>query len=155
MMHIYRLERKQKIDSDIDTLWAFFSSPANLAVITPPDMNFKVTSPVSDDSIYAGQIITYTITPLLGIRLSWTTEITQVNDKVSFVDEQRKGPYKLWRHEHRFEQQENGILMTDIVDYALPFSLLGRMAHPIFIKKKLDEIFDFRYQQVELHFNRK
>jgi ligand-binding SRPBCC domain-containing protein len=78
-----------------------------------------------------------------------------VNDKVSFVDEQRKGPYKLWRHEHRFEQNDNGILMTDVVDYSLPLSFLGRLAHPIFVKKKLNDIFEFRYQQVEQLFNRK
>lgn len=83
------------------------------------------------------------------------TEISQVQNNVLFVDEQRKGPYKLWHHQHHFEQTDNGTLMTDIVHYRLPLSFLGTIAHSLFVRKMLGEIFDYRHQKVEELFNKK
>jgi ligand-binding SRPBCC domain-containing protein len=147
-MKIYTLKTKQIIPVTLDVAWDFFSSPKNLKTITPPYMGFDITSN-TDEKMYAGQIITYTVRPLLNIPMTWVTEITHVKDKEFFVDEQRFGPYALWHHKHFFKAVENGVEMTDQVDYALPLGLLGRIAHPIIVKNKLEEIFDFRYKKVE------
>jgi ligand-binding SRPBCC domain-containing protein len=152
-MRIYSLERKQLIRSDLQKVWNFFSNPANLATITPPELNFITTSKQETDKIYTGQIITYTITPIAGIKLKWTTEIGEVQDKALFVDEQKKGPYKYWHHEHRFEQTKEGVLMTDKLIYALPLGILGRFARSLFVRKMVEQIFDYRYRKIEELFN--
>lgn len=152
-MAIHKLVRTQLINSTIDELWDFFSSPANLATITPPYMNFRITSANEGKGIYTGQIITYKVSPLLGIPLSWATEITDVAHHDHFADVQKKGPYKLWHHQHFFEQKEDGVLMTDIVHYQLPMFWLGEIAHLVFIKRQLDDIFDYRYLKIEDIFN--
>ncbi len=112
-------------------------------------MNFKITSGDLPEEIYKGQIITYKVSPVLGIPLNWKTEITEVQKNKLFIDEQKKGPYKLWHHEHHFEQQKDGVLMTDEVHYALPLGPLGTLAHTLFVKKQLEEIFEFRRKKVE------
>jgi ligand-binding SRPBCC domain-containing protein len=101
------------------------------------------------ERMYEGLMIEYTVKPLFGIPMNWVTEIKTVKDLEFFVDEQRIGPYKIWHHEHHFKEVEGGVEMTDIVSYALPFGILGRMMHPIIVKKKLEEIFDFRFKAVE------
>ena len=145
---MYQLKTKQTIPTDIETCWDFFSSPKNLKNITPDYMGFEVLVEVPE-KMYAGLMIEYEVKPLLGIPMKWITEITHVEQLKFFVDEQRKGPYKIWHHEHHFRQVENGIEMIDIVSYEIPFGLLGRLAHPIVVKKKLNEIFDYRFKKVE------
>lgn len=140
---VYKLKRVQVVKADIREVWNYFSNPANLKEITPKDMNFKVTSEIGD-KIYAGQIITYKVTPLWGITMDWTTEITHVEDQVRFVDEQRTGPYKIWHHEHHFSATGEGTEMTDLVHYALPYGGIGRIGHALIVKKKLSDIFDHR-----------
>lgn len=152
-MSFFKLERKQLIKCDIDTLWAFFADAGNLSAITPAYMNFIVTCEIPQGDVYAGQVITYKVSPLLGIPLSWMTEITHVERNKRFVDEQRVGPYKMWHHQHLFEQTDKGIMMTDIVHYSLPLGILGNIAHAVFVKKQLRDIFDYRYQQIEKRFN--
>lgn len=105
------------------------------------------------DKIYEGQLINYKISPVLGIPLSWVTEITIVREKELFIDEQRSGPYKLWRHQHHFQPVEGGVLMTDTVDYQVLFSFLGEIANILFVKARLEDIFEYRRQQVERIFN--
>lgn len=152
-MKIYKLQKQQFIKAPIQPVWDFFSSPENLAKITPPYMKLRVTSGVLPERTYAGQIITYKVSPILGIPLSWMTEITHVVQNKRFIDEQRFGPYKLWHHQHHFSEQDNGVLMTDIVHYALPLWFIGRLAHSLFIKKQLQGIFNYRYQVIEQEFN--
>lgn len=152
-MSIYKLERTQLINSDMDTLWQFFSNPKNLSAITPAYMNFRITSDITDHGIHAGQIITYKVSPILNIPLSWMTEITEVEQHKYFIDEQKKGPYQLWRHKHVFEEKEGKVLMTDIVHYQLPLGFMGNIAHTIFVKRQLQNIFDFRHQKIEAFFN--
>ena len=98
--------------------------------------------------MYAGLMIEYEVKPLMGIPMKWITEITHVDELKFFVDEQRKGPYKIWHHEHHFKQVENGIEMTDIVSYEVPFGILGKLAHPLIVKSKLNQIFDYRFKKV-------
>jgi ligand-binding SRPBCC domain-containing protein len=152
-MAMYSIQRRQLVKADVATLWAFFSDARNLAAITPAYMNFIITSKVPD-TIYAGQIITYKVSPLMGIPLNWMTEITHVEQHLRFVDEQRIGPYKLWHHEHSFETVEGGTIMTDTVYYALPLGILGRIAHGLFIKKQLKDIFDYRHKRIEEVFHK-
>lgn len=148
-MGVHSLERKQHINASIDDVWNFFSNPDNLADITPAYMNFRVLSGNEQKRIYSGQVITYKVSPLLGIPLFWMTEITHVVPGKLFVDEQRKGPYKLWHHQHHFEENDKGVLMTDIVHYRLPYWFVGEMAHSLFIRKQLNSIFDFRTEVVK------
>lgn len=152
---VYRLFREQQLNCDIDTAWKFFSSANNLSEITPKDMNFIVLTPMENDEIYEGMIIDYHVSPLLGIKLDWKTEITQVVFHKSFTDFQKKGPYKLWNHFHEFIPNEQGVLMRDTVDYELPFGFLGDIAHSLFVRKKLDHIFGYRYKVLEELFNQK
>lgn len=152
---MYRLFREQQLNCNIDKAWKFFSSAHNLSEITPKDMNFIVLTPMENDEIYEGMIIDYYVSPLLGIKMKWKTEITQVAFHKSFTDFQKKGPYKLWNHFHEFIPNEKGVLMRDIVDYELPFGFLGDIAHRLFVKKKLDHIFSYRYKVLEKLFNQK
>jgi ligand-binding SRPBCC domain-containing protein len=128
--------------------WDFFSSPKNLQVITPPYLGFEIQSELPE-KMYPGLFISYKVSPVLGIKLNWTTEITHVNEPHFFVDEQRVGPYTIWHHEHHFVQKEGGIEMTDIVSYKLPFGFLGRLVHPFLVAPKLNEIFAFRFKKVD------
>ena len=147
-MAFYQLIKKQKVNATIDEVWDFISSPANLKEITPDYMGFDITSKQLQEKMYPGMIITYVVTPILGIKTDWMTEITQVREKEFFIDEQRIGPYALWHHQHHIEPIENGVLMTDIVTYSPPFGFIGAIANSIMIKGKLEEIFDYRFQAV-------
>ncbi len=146
---VYSLKTVQFIPATLEKTWDFFSNPANLKLITPPEMGFEIKSLHHGDKMYAGQIIEYTVKPMLGIPVYWMTEITQVKDGQFFIDEQRFGPYSLWHHQHHFKPVEGGIEMTDIVHYKIPFWILGDIANAIFIKNKLNQIFDFRKKMVD------
>ena len=146
-MKIYNLQSKQKLPISVNKAWDFLSSPINLKKITPEYMGFNIISG-ADRKIYPGQIIQYIVTPLFGIKTKWVTEITHVQENKYFVDEQRFGPYALWHHKHFIKPIEGGIEMEDIVDYKIPFGLIGQLAHPILIKPKLKEIFDYRHDKL-------
>ncbi|NVK28730.1 MAG: SRPBCC family protein [Flavobacteriia bacterium] len=148
---MYTLKRTQRLPISIDEAWKFFSSPSNLQEITPADMGFDIISEVPAE-MYEGLFIHYKVSPLLGIKLNWTTEITHIRDRQFFVDEQRVGPYKIWHHEHHFEEIDGGVEMTDIVSYQLPMGILGRMMHPIIVKNRLHQIFDYRFEIIEKKF---
>ena len=150
---VYTLKTEQELNISLEKAWDFFSSPENLQKITPKHMGFKITSRV-DSKAYAGQIITYKVGLLPGIKSSWVTEITQVKDNEFFIDEQRFGPYKMWHHEHWFEELSNGnTLMKDKISYKIPFGFLGDLAQSIFIKKQLRGIFEYRFTILEKLFN--
>lgn len=155
MSKVYSLKTVQTIPVSLDEAWDFFSSPANLQTITPDSLGFKIISKHHGEKMYAGQIIEYKVSPLLGIPLYWMTEITHVDDKKYFVDEQRFGPYSLWHHQHHFKAVPGGVEMTDIVHYKLPLWFLGDMAHALFVKKQLQHIFDYRYKKTAAIFGEK
>ena len=146
-MKIYQIKTKQKLPISAKKAWEFLSDPNNLAEITPRYMNFKILSG-ADRSIFAGQIIQYKVTPVLGITLKWVTEITHVKENEYFVDEQRFGPYSLWHHKHFIKEIDGGVEMEDVVDYKIPFGILGQIAHPFFVKNKLKQIFKFREKKL-------
>jgi ligand-binding SRPBCC domain-containing protein len=110
-------------------------------------MGFKILNGTTE-KMYAGQIIQYMVYPLMNIATKWVTEITHVDEGNYFVDEQRFGPYSLWHHKHFIKPIKNGVEMIDIIDYKLPFGILGRIAHPILVKRKLNEIFEYRFNKL-------
>jgi len=146
-MKIYTLHSKQNLPISLEEAWEFLSNPKNLKTITPPYMGFKTLSG-DDRDMFAGQIIQYIVTPVFGIPMKWVTEITHVQDKRYFVDEQRFGPYALWHHKHFLKEIPGGVEMEDIVDYKVPMGILGQMVHPFIVAPKLKEIFDFRTKKL-------
>ncbi|GGK45491.1 MULTISPECIES: SRPBCC family protein [Flavobacteriaceae] len=144
---VYRLSSKQKLPITVDKAWEFLSSPKNLKTISPAYMSFDILSG-ADRHMFSGQIIQYVVTPVLGIKTNWVTEITHVVDKQYFVDEQRFGPYALWHHKHFIKEIDGGVEMEDIIDYKVPFGFLGRLVHPILVKPKLTEIFNYRTKKL-------
>lgn len=148
-MKTYLLTYEQSLPIPLEDAWDFFSSPLNLARITPREMGFKVTSPYrADAKMYEGMIITYKITPLFGIKMNWMTEITHVKEGEYFVDEQRFGPYALWHHQHHFKKIKGGVLMTDILNYAIPYGPFGTIANKIIVQKQIRKIFEYREKAI-------
>lgn len=152
-MKTYQLEFLQRMPISLEEAWQFFSSPLNLAKITPKEMAFEVTSSLEHaSSMYPGMIITYKVSPLLGIKLDWVTEITHVVDRKYFVDEQRFGPYQFWHHEHHFKEIPGGVEMRDLLSYGLPFGIIGMGVNQIMVAGKVQEIFEFREKKIEALF---
>lgn len=148
-MATYSLKTVQRIPVSLDEAWAFFSNPANLQRITPPEMGFSIISDHHGNSMYPGQIIEYTVRPLLGIPMYWMTEITHVKDRTYFIDEQRFGPYSLWHHQHHFKEIPGGVEMIDIVHYRIPLGILGQIANWLFVRQQLNTIFEYRTKAVD------
>ncbi len=149
-MPIYQLERRQIVPLRLLECWRFFSDPRNLERITPPALHFTVKSSLPPE-VYPGLMIEYTVTPLLGIPLSWLTEIVHVEPPHRFVDEQRAGPYRIWHHEHRFRAMpEGGTEVHDLVTYVPPLGPLGALLNRFLIQPQLESIFGYRQE----HFHR-
>ena len=142
-MKTFDLKREIVLPISIEEAWEFFSNPANLSDITPPEMGFDILSE-PPAKMYAGMIIRYNVKPMLGLPTLWVSEITHVNTPNFFVDEQKVGPYKLWHHQHRFKEVPGGTRIEDEVNFALPMGRLGIFAYQLFVKKKLNQIFDYR-----------
>lgn len=149
-MKAYTLNFEQKVPISLQQAWDFFSSPLNLAKITPKSMNFVITSEYTPETkMYEGMLISYKVAPLLGIKMDWMTEITYVKEGEYFIDDQRFGPFALWHHEHHFKAIEGGVLMTDKLTYAVPFGILGRIANALIVAKQTQDIFNYRVKAVE------
>jgi len=148
----YQYQTEQFLPTTIERAWDFFSSPKNLSRITPPSMKFKILSTLGSQGIYNGMKIQYSVCPIPGIPLHWHTEIDHVHPGASFIDKQLKGPYKKWEHKHTFTPVENGIMMFDTIHYQIPFSYLGRLLHRVFIRKRIESIFAYRKEVLEVIF---
>ncbi|MCM4156038.1 SRPBCC family protein [Gramella sp. AN32] len=142
-MKLYQLKSIQKLPISKEKAWNFLSDPKNLKVITPDYMGFEIVSG-AERPMFPGQMIQYVVRPVVGIKTKWVTEITHVQEGEYFVDEQRFGPYALWHHKHFIKAIPGGVEMEDVIDYKLPFGILGRIAHPLIVKNKLREIFEYR-----------
>ena len=148
-MAVHTLQTKQIIRASIGEAWAFFSSPRNLAKITPPELGFEVLTSDLPPQVYSGMMIAYRVRPLLGIPMTWLSEITLVEEGLRFIDEQRVGPYAVWHHEHAFHDLGDGrVEMEDKATYVLPFAPLGDLAHAWLVKLQLTRIFAFREKAV-------
>jgi len=152
-MKVYHLSQDQFIKADLDTVWSFFSSPRNLNKITPPDMDFKIVDMGGSEQMFEGQIIKYSVSPFPFLSLKWVTEIVDVVPKKSFVDTQKKGPFKMWHHQHTFCPVTDGVQMSDQVSYSIPFGFLGSAINKLIIQKRVTNIFKFRKKQVESIFS--
>jgi ligand-binding SRPBCC domain-containing protein len=148
-MKSYHLSQNQFIKADLDTVWSFFSSPRNLNKITPSDMNFDIIDIGGSEQMFKGQTIKYSVCPFPFLRLNWVSEIVDVVPKKSFVDTQKKGPFKMWHHQHSFYQVGSGVEMSDHVTYSVGFGFLGRVISKWIIQKRVNYIFEFRKKQIE------
>jgi ligand-binding SRPBCC domain-containing protein len=140
--HFFNTE--QFLPIDILKAWSFFSDAKNLSVITPPELDFKILTDLDNEEIYEGMLIDYTVKPLLGIPVRWQTEIIKIDKPEVFTDRQLKGPYKTWEHTHTFSEKDNGVIMKDQVKYQLPFGIIGRIANSLLVRKKIENIFNYR-----------
>jgi ligand-binding SRPBCC domain-containing protein len=155
-MKVYKLYREQIVKGNIKDIWKFFSDPRNLSKITPPYMNFKILTEDLPDEIFPGLIIEYKVSPVGRIPVHWVTEITAVEKYKYFIDEQRFGPYKFWHHLHLFQQvDEEKIKIIDKVHYIIPLGIVGQIMNLLFVKKRLDEIFDYRAKVISEIFGEK
>ena len=149
-MHQYKSE--QWLPISVDEAWDFFSSPKNLALITPPEMDFRILS-VLDQEVYEGMLIDYKVKPIFGISMHWRTEICKVKHKVYFTDRQLIGPYKVWEHTHSFVPKNGGVQMQDLVNYQLPLGVIGKLVNYLLVKRKIKSIFDYREEALKKYFN--
>ena len=143
-MRVHRRVDTTVLDISLEQAWAFFGQPENLAKITPDNVGFE---PLTGDgmAVYTGQIFTYRISPLAGIPMRWTTEISHVEHHDYFVDQQLSGPYALWHHLHRFRALEpEKTEVQDILHYAVPGGILGDVATGWWVRKAIDQIFAHR-----------
>ena len=141
------LEFEQLLPVGLDEAWTFFSSPSNLNLITPEDLDIKILDNLPE-SIHQGLLICYKIKPMLNIPLDWVTEITVVKEKEYFIDEQRKGPYRVWHHEHHFKEVSGGVLMTDKLSYDIGMSIIGTIAGKLWVDKQVQKIFAYRRKKL-------
>ena len=149
---MFTLRREITIPTSINEAWKFISRPENLNLITPDDLKFRILTEIPD-LMYNGLLIRYRVgIPFLGSQ-NWLTEIRHIRDHHSFIDEQRIGPYRFWHHRHVIEETEDGVRFTDEVTYALPFSIFGKLAHALFVRRMLARIFDFREQALQKYFS--
>ncbi|HWC95607.1 MAG TPA: SRPBCC family protein [Candidatus Sulfopaludibacter sp.] len=142
----YTLKRELWVARPLSEVFEFFSRVENLERITPPWLNFRILTPTPVE-MQAGALIEYSIR-VRGIPLRWRTTIERWNPPTEFVDVQTRGPYKLWRHTHRFRAERGGTAIIDEVEYALPFGPFGRLVHWLQVSRDLGRIFDYRAEQV-------
>ena len=151
-LKVYQMSRKQLLHVSLDDVWSFFTDPDNLQKLTPPKMRMEVIGKHPSE-LYAGMVATYKVRPIFKLPITWVTEITHVLPKEYFVDEQRFGPFKFWHQEHRFKQTEEGVEITDLVHYAMPFSVIGKLVHAQVVRPKLQAMFAYRQKQLKFLFS--
>jgi ligand-binding SRPBCC domain-containing protein len=145
VVRIYLLEREQLVGKPPERVFPFFARPENLALITPPSLDFRLLTP-SPVGMERGRTVDYTIR-ILGMPVRWRTLISEYDPPRQFVDEQLSGPYCFWHHTHSFEAQGDGTLIRDRVRYALPLFLIGLgrdLVHRLYVRRELEAIFDYR-----------
>jgi ligand-binding SRPBCC domain-containing protein len=146
MAREFVLERVQMVPHLPGDVFQFYADPRNLARITPPWLHFRMASD-GPLEMRAGLQIDYRIRPLW-VPQRWTSEITVWDPPHRFVDEQRRGPYRRWHHEHTFRAIGDGTEIRDRVTYALPFGPLGGLAHAVFVRRQIEAIFTYRTRAV-------
>lgn len=152
-MKVKHKQWEQFIPRTMDEVWRFFSRPENLNAITPDDMSFEIRSDIEGIPMYEGMIVQYKISPFLGIKMDWVTEIKHIKKHAFFIDEQRFGPYAFWHHQHHFTEKDGGVLMTDILHYKIPYGPIGNLADMLFVDRQIEQIFTYRVKAVERIFD--
>jgi ligand-binding SRPBCC domain-containing protein len=148
---MYALSNTQALPVSKNEAWEFLSNPTQLENITSDDVGFKPVGEIHE-KMYEGMLMHYQIRPILGIRFNWVTEITHIEEGRRFIDEQRFGPFRFWHHEHQLVEDADGVIMKDLVHYVMPFSVLGRATHALFVRKMLEDIFRERTKIIETYF---
>jgi ligand-binding SRPBCC domain-containing protein len=143
---MYRLERELRVPRAREEVFPFFADAHNLERITPPALRFRILTPAPIE-MRAGTIIDYQLR-LLGFPFHWRTVIESWEPPHRFVDVQERGPYRVWRHTHSFDEVPGGTLVRDHVDYQLPLGPLGALAHWLLVKRQIAGIFAFRQRVV-------
>jgi ligand-binding SRPBCC domain-containing protein len=146
---MFGVNRSAWIAADIDRVFQFFSQAENLERLTPAFLNFRILTP-TPLTMSAGTTIDYRLR-LRGVPITWRSEITRWDPPHCFVDEQRTGPYRRWKHTHLFESQHGGTLVTDRVEYA---TWGGALVNALFVEPELRRIFDYRQAALTEHFKR-
>ena len=150
-MSPYVLERRQVVQGDLETVFSFFQDPMNLEAITPPWMHFEVLAS-TDERVCKGTEITYRfrwhIFPMV-----WKSRISEYVGNTLFADKMLKGPYRSWHHSHLFRSVPDGVEVTDMVRYELPFGLLGQLVHTLVVRSQLEAIFDYRREAITKMFS--
>ena len=142
-MKTYSLKFEQHIDLPVGDVFNFFSKPENLSLITPARLKFDILTP-TPLKMKEGQLVDYSLRIMYIIKLHWRTLITHYEKPYKFVDQQLKGPYTLWHHTHTFEEKDGGTLIRDELKYAIPFGILGRIVHALYVKYDIRSIFKYR-----------
>jgi hypothetical protein len=143
---MYRLQRRQLVGGDLPQVFGFFKSPHNLELMTPPWLGFRVLD-ATDREVREGTRISYRLR-LHGIPVRWESRITEYVENEMFADEQIVGPYRHWYHQHLFRAVQGGVVMEDDVEYGMPFGVLGRLTHAVFVRRQLEQIFDYRVRVI-------
>lgn len=145
-MIVHRLERSQYLEHPPDAVFDYFAEARNLEQITPPWLSFEV---LTDEPLEMrlGTLIDYRLR-VHRVPLRWTSRIEEWDPGRGFVDRQVRGPYGLWHHRHTFAPAGEGTVVGDAVDYAMPLGRVGDLAHPLFVRRDLERIFDYRRQAV-------
>lgn len=150
-MKTYELHRQQWVPEPIDKVFSFFAEAQNLEQLTPAFLRFQITR--APRQMEAGAIIEYRLR-LHGFPIRWRTIIERWNPPHEFIDVQDRGPYKLWHHTHRFQKENGGTSIEDIVRYALPFGSIGGIVHRWMVARDVAAIFDFRKHQIQERFGK-
>jgi ligand-binding SRPBCC domain-containing protein len=146
MMSEHILESETMISASPERVFAFFSDASNLMRLTPPSLGFQILTPLPI-RMGEGTLIDYKIL-LRGMPMGWRTRICRWNPPFEFIDEQLKGPYRVWIHHHTFEAAESGMTcMRDRVRYALPFAPFGEIVFPL-VRAEVRGIFEFRRKAI-------
>lgn len=146
----YVFHAEQVVTRPLEEVFEFFSRAENLQELTPPWLNFRILS-VDPQPIRKGTLIRYSLRWRI-FPIRWTTEIVEWDPPNGFVDLQLKGPYQLWRHQHRFIAEGSATRIVDEVKYRLPLGPLGKMAHAMKVRRDIEGIFNYRKQAVEKRF---
>jgi ligand-binding SRPBCC domain-containing protein len=150
---MFKVEREILLPVPLEEAWNFFAQPKNLAEITPPEMRMELVDE-ERGPMYEGMVLRFKVSPLLGIKLNWTSEISKIVPLQYFIDTMIDGPFAKWHHQHFFEAADGGTLARDIIHYKPPFGLLGKAAKSLLIEKNINQLFEYRTQKLSEIFNK-
>lgn len=152
-MAVFHRVHQQLIYANRQEVWHYLSRTRHLLDLTPSEFHLRIVNQEIPDHLEKGMRITYTMVFLGFIRTHWVSEITALEKCIYFIDEQAKGPFRYWRHEHRLEDHPKGTLMTDHIQVEVPYGWMGTLLYHVWIKHQLDRNMEYRTQVIQNTFN--